>query len=135
MGCDHSDATIPKGNGSTIEHIIESKYLTVACLNYCGIMNSPFEFYCEEFEAELRELSLIFLAVVPQHIPSFTREKFKWEFGKLDAKFRIGRYSPQFGVEPGVENGKIISQERFEQRWDEVFDQEIGKVKVEYTQA
>ena len=23
--------------------------LTVATLNYCGIMNSPFEFYCDDY--------------------------------------------------------------------------------------
>jgi hypothetical protein len=29
------------------------KTLRVATLNYCGIMNSPFEFYCPDFEREL----------------------------------------------------------------------------------
>jgi hypothetical protein len=28
-------------------------HLTVATLNYCGIMNSPFEFYCDGFTSEL----------------------------------------------------------------------------------
>lgn len=31
--------------------------LTVATLNYCGIMNSPFEFYCDDFYTELTEIS------------------------------------------------------------------------------
>lgn len=41
MGCvNSSDAKVP-------EDITNKKFLTVATLNYCGIMNSPFEFYCE----------------------------------------------------------------------------------------
>lgn len=28
----------------------EKKTITVATLNYCDIMNNPFEFYCQEHE-------------------------------------------------------------------------------------
>lgn len=35
------------------------KPLQIATLNYCGIMNSPFEFYCHELEKELKEISEI----------------------------------------------------------------------------
>lgn len=30
-----------------------SKIFTVATLNYCGIMNSPYEFYCADYKDEL----------------------------------------------------------------------------------
>lgn len=41
MGCVSSDeAKLPDP--------LAKSTLTVATLNYCGIMNSPFEFYCEE---------------------------------------------------------------------------------------
>lgn len=33
------------------------KNLVVVTLNYCGIMNNPFEFYCAEFARELETLS------------------------------------------------------------------------------
>jgi len=33
-----------------------NKILTVATLNYCGIMNSPFEFYCDDYMDILKEI-------------------------------------------------------------------------------
>jgi hypothetical protein len=41
MGC------INTGDAKVPTDILLKKTLTVATLNYCGIMNSPFEFYCE----------------------------------------------------------------------------------------
>jgi hypothetical protein len=70
--------------------------LIVATLNYCGIMNSPFEFYCAEYQNELQKISEIFTSLLPKYIPNFVKEKFVWEMGKIDVKFRVGRYSPMF---------------------------------------
>lgn len=77
-------------------------HLTVATLNYCGIMNSPFEFYCDGFTNELEQLSAIFVGLLPKYFPAFNKDKFKWEFGKLDVQFRIGRYSPMFDLGTGI---------------------------------
>jgi hypothetical protein len=41
MGCVNSDTSQPG--------LQPNNYLTVASLNYCGIMNSPFEFYCDDY--------------------------------------------------------------------------------------
>lgn len=43
MGC------VNNGDLKSPEDLLNKSTLTVATLNYCGIMNSPFEFYCEEF--------------------------------------------------------------------------------------
>jgi hypothetical protein len=37
----------------------------VATLNYCGIMNSPFEFYCEDYLTELKDVSNEFIKLLP----------------------------------------------------------------------
>lgn len=52
MGCENSVEVTHAHR--TSNELDKKNYLTVACLNYCGIMNSPFEFYCEEFEKELK---------------------------------------------------------------------------------
>ena len=95
------------------EDILSKRTLTVATLNYCGIMNSPFEFYCEEMELELKEISSIFLSLLPRYIPNFNKEKFKWEMGKIDLKVRVGRYSPMFQADVGIINGKFINKADF----------------------
>jgi hypothetical protein len=41
--------------------------------------------------------------------------------GKIDLKIRIGRYSPMFKADVGIENGKFLSKSEFEKKWDEVF--------------
>lgn len=45
MGCVNNG-----GSSKAPEDLIHKRTLTVATLNYCGIMNSPYEFYCEELE-------------------------------------------------------------------------------------
>lgn len=48
MGCNTTnDAKVP-------EALPSKRVITVATLNYCGVMNSPFEFYCEEYQNELK---------------------------------------------------------------------------------
>ena len=100
------DATLPSS-------LISKKTLTVATLNYCGIMNSPFEFYCEEYEIQLKDISNIFASLIPKYYPGFVKEKFKWEMGKVDLKIRVGRYSPMFKAETGIEDGKFLSRRDF----------------------
>lgn len=117
MGCVNNS-----GESKTPENLLDKKTLTVATLNYCGIMNSPYEFYCEEIELELKEISAIFLALLPKYFPNFNKEKFKWEMGKVDVKIRIGRYSPMFKVDVGIENGKFLSKADFDKKWDEIFE-------------
>ena len=73
----------------------------MATLNYCGIMNSPFEFYCDDYAHELKEISRHFLDIVPLYFPDFSRDKWKWQFGKIDVKFRH-RYSPMFFMNAGL---------------------------------
>ncbi len=107
MGCvNSSDAKMP-------EDITSKKFLTVATLNYCGIMNSPFEFYCEQFENQLKQISKIFEGLLPQYFPKFSKDKFKWEMGKVDVKIRVGRYSPMFTLDVGIENNKFINRQEF----------------------
>ena len=53
MGCIQNETN---GNLQPSRHKTASS-LTVATLNYCGIMNSPFEFYCDDFYTELSEIS------------------------------------------------------------------------------
>jgi hypothetical protein len=65
-------------------------------------MNSPFEFFCEEFKKELSEISEIFLKLIPMYFHDFAKDKFKWEMGKIDVKLRVGRYSPMFRVDVGI---------------------------------
>lgn len=75
--------------------------LTVATLNYCGIMNSPFEFYCEDYLTELKDISTEFIALLPRYFPNFNKTNFKWDMGKIDLKFR-NRYSPMFDLYAGI---------------------------------
>jgi hypothetical protein len=73
----------------------------VATLNYCGIMNSPFEFYCEDFKEELKEIGQLFVKLIPNYFPEFNEKTFKWDMGKIDLKYRT-RYSPMFTIEAGI---------------------------------
>lgn len=52
--------------------------------------------------------------------------------GKIDLKFRH-RYSPMFELKCGInENQTIMTQEEFQAAWENVFEQQIPKLKVEY---
>ena len=75
---------------------IERDSISVATLNYCGIMYSPFEFYSEEYKNDLENISNIFVRLLPNYIPDFNPKEFKWTMGKLELKLKLGRYSPMF---------------------------------------
>lgn len=45
MGCGESAEV------KSPENFLNKNVLTISTLNYCGIMNSPFEFYCIEYES------------------------------------------------------------------------------------
>lgn len=85
----------------------KKKSLVVATLNYCGIMNSPFEFYCDDYLIPLQEISNHFLNIIPLYFPDFQKDNFQWKFGKIDAKFRH-RYSPMFFMKVGIDESKNI---------------------------
>jgi len=42
--------------------------------------------------------------------------------GKIDVKIRVGRYSPMFRVDVGIENGKFLNRADFDKKWDEVLE-------------
>lgn len=66
MGCCQTDPK-PRPQRS-IKHAntyIPPDSLIVATLNYCGIMNSPFEFYCNDYEQELKDIGACFLSILP----------------------------------------------------------------------
>lgn len=65
-------------------------------------MNSPFEFYCQDFQKELKQISTIFESLLPQYIPKFSHDTFKWGMGKIDVKVRTGRYSPLLSIDAGI---------------------------------
>jgi len=76
-------------------------------------MNSPFEFYCSDFYAELDKISDIFVSLIPKYFPDFEQTKFNWNLGKVDHKMRKGRYSPMFSPNAGIVNGVFISKSDF----------------------
>jgi hypothetical protein len=81
---------------------LTKKELFVGSLNYCSIMNSPFEFYCQDLGEELHEISNIFSTLIPQYVPNFNQNSFKWGMGKIDVKVRTERYSPLFKLGVGI---------------------------------
>lgn len=72
--------------------------LKVLTLNYCGIMNNPFEFYSQSFWSELDAISNIFKQLVQQYFKLQDDKGFKWNMGKVEQKVRMGRYSPSFDL-------------------------------------
>ena len=127
MGCIQNETNSP----TNLRDSKASNSLIIASLNYCGIMNSPFEFYCEDYLPMLKDISNEFLKVLPEYFPAFNKATFKWDMGKIDLKFR-NRYSPMFLLEAGIEKNKFISEEVFGEKWEAVFNAEIPKLKVEY---
>lgn len=90
--------------GNNLNHT-EEKILKIMTLNYCGIMNSPYEFYCADFKDELEAIGEIFKQLISSYFPSFDEEvkegKFEWNMGKVDHQFR-SRYSPMFCLNFGL---------------------------------
>ena len=107
--------------------------LTVATLNYCGIMNSPFEFYCDDYLTQLKSIGQQFVELLPKYFPEFDKKTFKWNMGKIDLKYR-NRYSPMFIINAGIKaDNTFMTQEEFEKIWSAKFEEDIGKIKIEYT--
>ena len=110
MGCISNGTST---NLSTLEPGANEKgksSLTIATLNYCGIMNSPFEFYCDDYLTELKDISKEFVELLPTYFKDFDKATFKWNMGKIDLKFR-NRYSPMFSMRAGIdENDNFMSK-------------------------
>lgn len=92
---------------------MEQQPLTVATLNYCDIMNNPFEFYCQDFQEDLAHISEVYLRLLPTYFPNFDKNKFAWKMGKIDQKIRVGRYSPAFALYVGIKNDGFMTREEF----------------------
>jgi hypothetical protein len=41
--------------------------------------------------------------------------------GKVEQKVRLGRYSPSFDLNVGIEGNRFLSRKEFEERWDKSF--------------
>ena len=108
------------------------KELVVATLNYCGIMQSPYEFYVEEYMDELNQISKKFEDIAENYnIKDFDKRKqgkFNWAGGKLDHWFRPDRYSPMFNFMVGYDlrQQKFLTKKEFEDKWDQQFDKHLG---------
>lgn len=138
MGCNESSEQLspnqPARRIQSKNSLLDRDFLTVATLNYCGIMNSPFEFYTNHLTEQLAKLSEIFVELIPRYAPDYKPgEKFAWRFGKIDVKFRTGRYSSMFELGVGIEEGRFVSEARFEEKWEEVFEAGKGCINVPYT--
>ena len=61
--------------------------LLVGTLNYGGILNSPYEFYSDDLEEEIR-ISEKVKALIPQYFPDYNPETVSWKIGKIDQKIQ-----------------------------------------------
>jgi hypothetical protein len=106
----------------------------VLTLNYCGIMNNPFEFYSQSNWAELSEISKIFDELLRAHYKFEPGTKWKWQMGKVEQKVRIGRYSPSFDATVGIhESGtRFVTLDEFKERWHVAFNKMIEKSGQKY---
>lgn len=99
-------------------------------------MNSPYEFYCQDFEEKLAQISKIYVGLLPKYVPHFDPSKFSWKCGEIDKAIRKGRYAPVFDPEVGVVDGKFLTRAQFEQKWDSVFEKLIStdfkSLKISY---
>lgn len=104
--------------------IARRQNLIVASLNYCGIMNSPFEFYIQDQHKGVDEINKIFKQLVTKRIPGFNfndKKNNQWKGSNIDQKFRMKRYSPMFDIMVGINRGKLMSRAQFLYRWDKVY--------------
>ena len=86
--------------------------MKICTLNYCGISYSPFQFYFREHEDELQKISSIFTQLVAKYVKNFDA-KFKWDMGKIEKNFKLGRYSNMFDKSKGIEKQKFIDKKEF----------------------
>jgi hypothetical protein len=68
-----------------LERTKPKETLKVAILNYSGIMDNPFEFYCGGFQQELKDIGQVFVRLLPNYFLEFSKKIFKWEMGKIDS--------------------------------------------------
>lgn len=109
-----------KGNSES-NHSNSAVELKIATLNYCGIMNNPFEFYNEKSFDELSEISETFNKIVHLHGKAKEGPKFNWGMGKVETKVRIGRYSPSFQLDVGFIGDSFLTREQFFNEWDQKY--------------
>lgn len=62
------------------------------------------------------ELSNIFEKLRNQYIPWQYGDQFAWKFSKLDKHIKE-RYCPFYNIQCGIENGKFVTRERYEELW------------------
>ncbi len=76
--------------------------LKVLTLNYCGIMNNPFEFYSQSLWSELSKISFIFDKLAHEYFKLSERAPVEWNMGKVEQKVRLGRFAPCFHAGVGI---------------------------------
>ncbi len=72
----------------------QSKQITVVTLGYCGLTSSPFEFYLNEYEHQLKTIGTYFQELVSDELGEY-------KFGSIEKEYK-GRYSPMFRVLAGI---------------------------------
>jgi hypothetical protein len=85
---------------------------------------SPFEFFSKE-NKEMTEIETSLSNIYKNLLKSYTKEfndnkkdnKFKWNLGKIDQKMQAERYSPLYNKNVGIENNKMIGEDRFKLLW------------------
>ena len=79
--------------------------LRIGCLNYSGIMLSPFEFYSDN--SDLKQIGDNFKVRVLKEFCDGDEnklKKFKWSFTAIDKKFKRTRYCPLYNPEVGTKD-------------------------------
>lgn len=70
-------------------------------INYCGIYNSPFQFYISDYEPQLRTMGTKFEEYI-QSEEGFGDKNIAKLMGKVEKQFKNNRYSPLFDRTAGV---------------------------------
>ncbi len=97
----------------TKEPTSQGNTLTIATLNYCGILSSPFEFYSQENQQEQARISKIFRQLIPQYIPNFNESNFQWKMGKIGKDIQKGRFSLMFDPSAGSNGERFLNRAEF----------------------
>jgi hypothetical protein len=79
-----------------LERTKPKETLKVAILNYSGIMDNPFEFYCGDFQQELKDISHLFVRLLPNSFLEFSKKTSngRWERSTSSTVPDISRCSP-----------------------------------------
>ncbi len=51
--------------------------------------------------------------MVKYYVKDFDEKKFKWQMGKIEKNFKLGRYSNMFEKNVGIEKKKFIDRKDF----------------------